>query len=300
MECTAYGIPISDAALLLFGTGFTPERTTALPQPELNAVVTQKIDVAPGLMVIRVVPDGWELPEFSAGQFAVLGLPPEAGRSVLADEEDSQANPGTLIRRAYSISSSSEAREYLEFYITMVHSGALSPRLFHLSAGDRIWLGPRIAGTFTLDQAPPDKDVVLVATGTGLAPYMSMLRTELADSADRRFAVILGARHSWDLGYHAELVTMEQLSGKFTYLPIISRPAEEPVPWTGRAGYVLDLWESRELDTEWGERPSPDNARIFLCGNPAMIDDMMELLAGDGFTEHSRKKPGSIYVERYW
>ena len=262
--------------------------------------MTQKIEVAPGLMVIRVVPDGWELPEFAAGQFAVLGLPPEADRSNLADLEDAPVKPGNLIRRAYSIASASKARKYLEFYITLVHSGALSPRLFNLQPGGRIWLGPKITGAFTLDLAPNDKGVILVATGTGLAPYMSMLRSELAASNRRRFAVILGARHSWDLGYHAELVTMEQLSPHFTSLPIISRPAEEPVPWTGRAGYVLDLWRSREFDNEWGERPTPENSRVFLCGNPAMIEDMVELLSSDGFTEHTRKTPGSIYMERYW
>ncbi len=267
---------------------------------ELNAVVTQRIEVAPGLMVIRVVPDGWELPEFAPGQFAVLGLPPEAGRSDLADSEDEPVKPGKLIRRAYSIASSSKARNYLEFYITLVHSGALSPRLFHLQAGDRLWIGPKITGTFTLDLTSADKGVILIATGTGLAPYMSMLRSELAASQGRRFAVLLGARHSWDLGYHAELVTMETLKPNFNYLPIISRPAEEPVPWTGRAGYVLDLWRSRELDNAWGEHPTPDESRIFLCGNPAMIEDMIELLSVDGFTEHTRKIPGSIYVERYW
>ena len=267
---------------------------------ELNAVVTTKIEVAPGLMVIRVAPDGWDLPEFVPGQFAVLGLPPEADRSDLADAEDEPAKPGKLIRRAYSIASSSKAHKYLEFYVTLVHSGALSPRLFKLQPGGRVWLGPKITGTFTLDLAPPDKEVILVATGTGLAPYMSMLRTELAASKGRRFAVLLGARHSWDLGYHAELVAMEQLSPKFTYLPIISRPAEEPLPWTGRAGYVLDLWRSRELEQEWKERPTPETSRIFLCGNPAMIDDMVELLSDEGFTEHTRKPPGSIYVERYW
>jgi ferredoxin--NADP+ reductase len=276
------------------------ERKRALPQPDLNAVVTTKIEVAPGLMVIRVAPDGWDLPAFAPGQFAVLGLAPEADRSDLADAEDEPAKPGKLIRRAYSIASSSKAHKYLEFYVTLVHSGALSPRLFKLQPGGRVWLGPKITGTFTLDLAPPDKEVILVATGTGLAPYMSMLRTELAASKGRRFAVLLGARHSWDLGYHAELVAMEQLSPKFTYLPIISRPAEEPVPWTGRAGYVLDLWRSRELEQEWKERPTPETSRIFLCGNPAMIDDMVELLSDEGFTEHTRKTPGSIYVERYW
>jgi ferredoxin--NADP+ reductase len=267
---------------------------------ELNAVVTQKIEMAPGLMVVRVVPDGWELPDFKPGQFAVLGLPPEADRTDIADTETVPGRPGKLIRRAYSVASSSKARKYLEFYITLVHSGALTPRLFHLRPGDRVWLGPKITGAFTLDQAPNDKDVILVATGTGLAPYMSMLRTELNSSQSRRFAVLLGARHSWDLGYHAELITMEKLSPDFSYLPIISRPAEEPAPWTGRAGYVLDVWRSGELDRIWGRHPSPRDSRVFLCGNPTMIDDMIELISKDGFTEHTRQSRGSIYVERYW
>jgi ferredoxin--NADP+ reductase len=271
-----------------------------VPKTELNAILSQRIEVAPGLLVIRVVPDGWTLPEFSPGQFAVLGLPPEAERIDLADREEETGATGKLIRRAYSIASSSKALSHLEFYITLVHSGALSPRLFHLRPGDRLWLGPKITGGFTLDQAPPDKDVVLIATGTGLAPYMSMLRSELAGSAARRFAVLLGARHSWDLGYHSELVTMEQLSSRFSYLPIISRPAEEPVPWTGRAGHVLDLWQSRELDREWEAPPTPDSSRVFLCGNPDMIEDMIALLAAEGFSEHTRTAPGSIFVERYW
>ena len=99
----------------------------------LNAIVTQRIEVAPGLMVLRVVPDGWHLPEFTPGQFAVLGLPPDAARCPGADIEDQTPRPDRLIRRAYSIASSSVAREYLEFYINLVRSGSLSPRLFALS-----------------------------------------------------------------------------------------------------------------------------------------------------------------------
>ena len=267
---------------------------------ELNAVVQQRIEVAPGLMVIRVVPDGWQLPEFAPGQFAVLGLPPEAPRCEGAEEEEERPKPGKLVRRAYSIASSSVAREYLEFYITLVRSGGLTPRLFALEPGEKLWLGPKITGKFTLDQAPTDSNLVLVATGTGLAPYMSMLRTILHDADDRLIAVLLGARHSWELGYQSELITMARLSSTFSYLPIISRPAEEPVPWGGLAGYVQDLWRGREIDRVWGAPPRPDDTRVFLSGNPAMIEDMVELLAGEGFREHSRKEPGEIVVERYW
>jgi len=267
---------------------------------ELNAVVRQREEVAPGLMVLRVMPVGWELPEFKPGQFAVLGLPPEAPRCSGSDAEDEPHRPGRLIRRAYSIASSSVAREYLELYITLVRSGGLTPRLFALQPGDPLWLGPKITGNFTLDHAPRDSHLVLVATGTGLAPYMSMLRTMLPEAGNRKLAVLLGARHSWDLGYRAELVSMDQLVPAFSYHSIISRPAEEPVPWTGPAGYVQNLWRDRVLDTVWGLRPAPDNTSIFLCGNPAMIDEMVAILADEGFREHSRKQPGEIFVERYW
>jgi ferredoxin--NADP+ reductase len=267
---------------------------------DLNAVVQQRIEVAPGLMVVRVVPDDWGLPEFTPGQFAVLGLPPEAPRCDISDPDEDEYKPGVLIRRAYSIASSSMAREYLELYVTLVRSGALTPRLFALQPGDRLWLGPKITGRFTLDKAPDDAALVLVATGTGLAPYMSMLRTMIPGSGERRIAVFLGARHSWDLGYQSELVTTDRLNPSFTYLSIISRPAEEPVPWGGPAGYVQDLWRGDHLERAWGLRPTPDSTRIFLCGNPAMIEDMVTILAEEGFREHSRKNPGHVFVERYW
>ena len=267
---------------------------------DLNAVVRQRYEVAPGLMVVRVVPDGWDLPDFKPGQFAVLGLPPEAPRCAGSDSEEEPPKPDRLIRRAYSIASSSVASEYLELYITLVRSGGLTPRLFALQPGDRLWLGPKITGNFTLDQAPQDTNLVLVATGTGLAPYMSMLRTMLPGAGDRKVAVLLGARHSWDLGYQSELVTMDRLSPAFSYHSIISRPAEEPVPWGGPAGYVQDLWREGTLEKAWGFKPAPENTCVFLCGNPAMIDDMVAMLAAKGFREHSRKEPGEIFVERYW
>lgn len=271
------------------------------PPPSLNAVISHRIEVAPGLIILRVVPDEWEIPTFRPGQFAVLGLPVDAARCADADaEKNLPAKPGKLIRRAYSIASSSVEREYLEFYVTLVSSGALTPRLFALHAGDRVWLGPRITGTFTLDEAPPEADLVLVATGTGLAPYMSMLRTALPACNGRRWAVLLGARHSWDLGYHAELMTMQSLCPRFCYLPTISRPGEEVVPWNGHVGYVIDLWRNRILEKMWEKRPNVATTRIFLCGNPAMIDDMCRELGHEGFSEHSRTNPGEIFVERYW
>jgi ferredoxin--NADP+ reductase len=268
---------------------------------ELNAVVTQRIELSPGLLMLRVAPVGWELPPFKPGQFAVLGLPPEVSRHPFADPaDDPEPRAGALIRRSYSIASSSAERQYLEFYLTLVRSGSLSPRLFALGVGDRIWLGPKLTGVFTFDRSPADANLVMIATGTGLAPYMSLLRSDLRSGHPRRIAVLHGARHSWDLGYRAELITMQRLCPSLTYLATISRPDEEPVPWGGETGYVQDLWATRRLDDAWGLRPSPSDTHVFLCGNPEMVDGMTAILAEEGFREHSRVAPGQIHAERFW
>lgn len=271
-----------------------------MARQDLNAVIAQRVEVAPGLLVLRVVPDGWTLPAFEPGQFAVLGLPAEATRCPGASDEEGETRPGLLIRRAYSIASSSRAHTYLEFFITLVRSGSLTPRLFSLAPGDRVWLGPKIAGTFTLDKAPEHRHVVMVATGTGLAPYMSMIRSGPQGWRNRRFAVLLGARHSCDLGYHSELETLARLSDGFDYLPVVSRPDEEPVPWHGRTGYVQSLWHDGDLAAVWGFAPTPETTSVFLCGNPGMVEDMLVVLAREGFREHTRAEPGQVFVERYW
>lgn len=270
-----------------------------------NAIVTQRIEVAPGLIILRIVPSGWELPTFTAGQFATVGLPASAPRTALADADEAD-NAAPLpaaprwIRRAYSIASSSVAHEYLELYITLVHSGELTPRLFALRPGDALHLGHKFAGMFTLDGVPADKHVVMVGTGTGLAPYMSMLRTHLPCGSPRHFAVLLGARHSWDLGYRSELITLQRLCANFHYLPVISRPDEEPAPWHAAVGRVQDLWRSDRFVQAIGFRPTPADTHVLLCGNPSMVEEMLVLLTTEGFREHTRRHPGEIHVERYW
>lgn len=266
----------------------------------LNAVVTQRTEVAPGLIILRVAPVGWELPEFVPGQYVVLGLPGSAPRCLGADVEEELPAPGKLILRAYSIASSSRAREYMEFYLALVHSGALTPRLFALNVGDPLWLGHKITGVFTLEETPEDAHVILISTGTGIAPYMSMMRTVLTPHCSRRFAVVHGARHSWDLAYQAELVTLERLCPQFDYVPIISRPKEEPVPWGGMVGYCQDVWNKRIVDRLWGFQPMPGNTHIFLCGNPSMLEDMLRLLEREGFREHTKRQPGQVHLEKYW
>lgn len=267
---------------------------------EPNAVLLRRIEVAAGLVILQVAPDGWELPEFEAGQFAILGLPYSAKRIERSDPEGEPKDPDKLIRRAYSIASASKQRDYLEFYVTMVRSGELTPRLFALEPGDKLFLGPKISGMFTLNEVPEGSDLIFVATGTGLAPYMSMLRGEVEMSGDRQVAVLLGARNSWDLGYRSELIAMQRFCPNFHYFPIIDEPAREIVPWAGPVGFVQDLWKAGVIEEAWGRKPSPDRTHILLCGNPGMITGMTELLESEGFVEHTRKQAGQIHVEKYW
>jgi ferredoxin/flavodoxin---NADP+ reductase len=269
----------------------------AAPAP--NAVLAQRTELAPGLAIFRIAPDGWPLPPFTPGQFAVIGLPASAPRVPLSDPEE-PGNPERFIRRAYSIASSSRSREYVEIFANLVRSGELTPRLFALPVGGRLWLGPKIKGMFTLRDIPRDAHLAMISTGTGLAPYMSMLRTELDCSGNRRIAVLHGARHSWDLGYAAELYTMQRLCPTFSYLPTVSRPDAEPAPWGGARGYVQELWTRGALERAWGFRPTPANTHVLLCGNPAMIDGMTKILEAQGFRVHDARASGEIHVERYW
>ncbi|HEY3356287.1 MAG TPA: ferredoxin--NADP reductase [Polyangia bacterium] len=275
----------------------------AEPRPHpavLNATLSQRIDLAPGLAIMRVAPRGWTLGGFAPGQYAVLGLPAAAPRVAGSRPEPAPADPGRLLRRAYSIASSSRVGEYVELYLNLVPGGVLTPRLFALAAGDGLWLSPRIVGTFTLDRVPPDRNLALFATGTGLAPYMSMLRTLLPDLGDRRLAVIHGARHASDLAYRDELEAVARLADRVTYVPILSRPQEDALPWRGLVGHVQDVWRSGLLGERWGAAPTPADTHVLLCGNPAMLDDKRDQLTPVGFVEHTNRQPGQIHLERYW
>jgi ferredoxin/flavodoxin---NADP+ reductase len=271
-----------------------------LTAPQLNAVVLQREEVASGLLIIRVAAKDWAVPAFKPGQYATLGLPGAAPRIDLSDPDDPPVDPQKLIRRAYSVASSSHEGEYLEFFVTLVRSGSLTPRLFALRPGDQLFLGQKITGMFTLDMVRPDANLVLAATGTGLAPYMSMLRTLLPTLQARRIAVIHGARHSWDLAYRAELTTMQRLCPWFSYIPVVADPAAEPVAWAGRVGFVQDAFAAGVVEKAWGSAPKPDDTHVFLCGNPLMVTAMLEHLTAAGFVEHSRKTPGQVHLERFW
>ena len=263
-----------------------------------NAVLTGREEINPQLHIVRVESEA-PLFDFKPGQFAVLGLLGAAPRVPEASAEDPLPDPAKLIRRAYSISSSSVEKGYLEFYITLVASGALTPRLFALGYGSRLFLGPKASGLFTLDRVAPGKAIVLVATGTGLAPYMSMLRTLLIEDTQRPFVVLHGARYSWDLGYRAELETLARFRPNFTYIPTITRP-EEDAHFHGPVGRIQTLLEAGLVEQRSGVQLDAAVADVFLCGNPEMIQIVKELLAPRGYTADQGKVSGTLHVEEYW
>lgn len=266
-------------------------------EDQLNCLVTQSVQVSPIMKIIKIKPEGWKFPEFEPGQFVALGLPPDAPRYASATKEFEAPKPDKLIRRAYSIASSS-TEDSIEFYITLVNSGQLTPRIFELNIGDKIWLGKKAVGMFTLDQIDNTKNVILIATGTGVAPYMSMLRSNALKRTGKIF-VIHGAANSWDLGYSSELKLLTSIFNSFFYHPTITEPDKEPAGWNGDTRFIEEIWESGIAEITMGVKPTPENTEVFLCGNPKMIDGMKELLYKDGFKDHKKKSPGEIHSEEF-
>ena len=267
-------------------------------QSPYNATVIGREEINPQLVILRVRPDA-ALFDFRPGQFGVLGLLGSAPRVPEAAAEEPVSEPDKLIRRAYSIASSSVERRYVEFYLTLVTSGQLTPRLFDLRHGSRVFLGPKASGVFTLDRVAADKSVILVATGTGLAPYISMLRTMLVNDSQRRYVVLHGARYSWDLGYRGELESLARLRPNLSYLPAITRADQDP-HFNGRVGRLQTLLEQGVVEQDSGVALDPSRAEVFLCGNPEMVKAVKTILETKGFTAGHGKEPGSIHIEEYW
>jgi len=263
-----------------------------------NATVVGREEINPQLVVMRVRPDT-DLFDFKPGQFAVLGLLGGEPRVPEASAEDAPSPADKIIRRAYSIASSSIERRYIEFYLTLITSGQLTPRLFALKHGSRVFLGPKASGLFTLDRVPTEKAVILIATGTGLAPYVSMLRTMLVNETQRKFIVLHGARYSWDLGYRGELESLARIRPNFTYIPSITRPDQDQ-HYHGRSGRIQNLIEQGVIEAESGIKLDPAAAEVFLCGNPEMVKSVKDFLTPKGFTTGHGQNAGTIHVEEYW
>lgn len=216
---------------------------------------------------------------FKPGQFLQIGM----------DLPD-----GQHLHRPYSVAS--PHGEFLEFFIVMVENGQLTPRLWKMNVGDPIDVSERAAGSFTLDHAPDAGSLWLIGTGTGLAPYIAMLRTETPWQRYKKIIVVHGVRHIRDLAYQEEFAKYrQQADGRFQYIPVVSREACAE----GLSGRITTCIENGSLEQRAGTAFSKDCA-ILLCGNPDMLNDCETLLAAREITKHKAKAPGQVVIERYW
>jgi ferredoxin--NADP+ reductase len=232
---------------------------------------------APSLFSLWLKADGVE--PFQPGQFLQLGL----------------ALPDRHLHRPYSVASPWDS--VLEFLITLVPEGELTPRLFSMRVGDAVDISRRAAGGFTLLQTPPATSLWLIATGTGLSPYLAMLqRPEIWDSY-RRVVLVHGVRHRFELAHAETLIDWQRRRGEqLRYVPVVSRQQ----PCIGLAGRVTDALVSGKLERFAQTELDPRDTAVMLCGNPAMLDDMQQLLGERGLVPHRKGRPGHIVVERYW
>lgn len=260
-----------------------------------NATVIGKIHLTPDLMILRVRTDE-QRDEFIAGQYTTIGVLAGEQRSPNSVMPLEKIKEDILIKRPYSIASAKHEIKEFEFYISQVKSGQLTPRLFNLTPGSRMWVDEHILGVFNLNQVPEGCNIVMVATGTGLAPFMSFLRSHLSEHLNTKLAVLHGAAYPWDLGYYSELTLLKNTFKNFFYYPTLLKADES---WGGLTGYIEKHLENKVLENEAGIEVNPDKTHFFLCGNPKMVDSVTNYLFKNNYSKHCDDKEGSLHVEEY-
>ncbi|MDA5193808.1 ferredoxin--NADP reductase [Govanella unica] len=221
---------------------------------------------------------------FQNGQFVMIGLEVE----------------GKPLMRAYSMASANYDEE-LEFLSIKVPEGPLTSRLQHLKPGDNILVGRKPVGTLLVDNLLPGKHLYLLSTGTGLAPFMSVIRDlEVYDRFDK-VVLVHGCRFASELAYMGRITENlpqdehlgELISEKLVYYPLVTR---EPFENEGR---ITDVIESGKMFDRLG-LPSfnKEDDRVMLCGSPEMLRDTVRILEERGFIEGSNNKPGHYVIEK--
>ena len=276
--------------------------STRMVAPEdaklLNASIARRQDLSSELCIVHVAPDAG-VPDFKPGQYATLGVlpPPDSDHA-------KKKGLARLVLRPYSIASTPLQRDLIEFYLSLVPQGQFTPLLWHLHEGDRIYMAPKCKGKFTLDDVPAQANFVTVATGTGIAPFVSMYRTYRETGRWKRFVLIHGTRLSRDLAYRAEMQAFAAKDPALKYICTCSRESQSTggeADWQGLRGRVNVVLEPSAFRRLAGFELLPENCHVFLCGNPAMIDDIAAELTGRGFTPKSREHPdGNVHLEKYW
>jgi ferredoxin/flavodoxin---NADP+ reductase len=184
----------------------------------------------------------------------------------------------------------------LEFYGVIVPEGPLSPHLARLAKGDALHVADNPSGFLVLSELPPAEDLWLVATGTGIAPFLSILRTEAPWQRYRRVLLVHGARHASELVYRDMIGEVARnFRGRFSYVQFVSREYS-PTALQGRIPAAI-----RDGRLEAAGVPiSPERSQFMLCGNPQMLKDVAAALADRGLRKHRRRVPGQITVESFW
>jgi ferredoxin--NADP+ reductase len=248
------------------------------PDKHYHARILERRDISPDLWVIRIDPGGPF--DYRAGQFATLGF-----------ERD-----GVRTERAYSIASS-PYEDALEFFVELVPQGGLTPSLFQLQPGDTLLCRKIAKGRFTLDLHSGRTNHLLISTVTGIAPFVSYVRTLYRDwksgtspmPGNHKLFCLQGASQSFELGYREELERYAAEAPWFKYVPTVSRPWEDS-NWKGETGRVDDVL--RKYTDVWGLHPETTTA--YLCGHPKMIENSRGILARAGW------KQGTILEEAYY
>ncbi len=182
-----------------------------------------------------------------------------------------------------------------EFYGIVVPEGPLSPRLARLQPGDTLYLASNPAGFLVLSEVPEAETLWLISTGTGIAPFLSILRTEAPWRRFRNVVLVHAVRHAKELVYR-DLILDISRKQKLRYVSFVSREAH-PDSLTGRIPAAV--WDAR-LEQAAGLEIAPESSQVLLCGNPDMLKDATAALVERGLRKHRRRSPGQISVESFW
>ncbi len=240
--------------------------------------------LTPSLFTLRTTRDpGFR---FTAGQFARLGV-------TKAD--------GSTVWRAYSVVSS-PFDEFLEFFSIVVPGGEFTSELSRMHKGDTLMVEKQAVGYLTLDRFTDGRDLWMLATGTGVAPFLSILQDFEVWEKFERIILVYSVREAKELAYQTlieELTQRDYLAEyahKFQFIATITRE-RYPGALYGR---ITTLIESGELERVAGVALTAEHSRVMLCGNPQMIDDTRALLKARDMRLSLTRKPGHVAVENYW
>ncbi|HQV21994.1 MAG TPA: ferredoxin--NADP reductase [Agitococcus sp.] len=221
---------------------------------------------------------------FKTGQFVMIGL---------------EVN-GRPLMRAYSVVSA-HYEDHLEFYSIKVPDGPLTSRLQHLQVGDTLLVSKKPTGSLIMDNLKPGKNLYLLSTGTGLAPFMSVVRDPEFYDVFEKIVLTHGVRWKSELGYFEHITEElpdhehfgEVIKNQLIYYPTVTR---EEFATQGR---LTDLLESGKLCDDIGlPQLNPETDRVMICGSPSMLKDLVEILEKRGFVEGTSHAPGDYVIER--